>query len=380
MKLLHIASFHGNIGDNANHSGLRRLLSQHFGDGLEFSELEIRKCYQIYTGQDRWTFNEEFVRLANLHDLVLIGGGNFFEPWLEGSATGTTIDLAPALMKKIKTPLVFYGVGFDLNKGYSDETLSRFSHFAEESFNLENVYLSVRNDGSMKNLQKVYPESIWGKISVVPDGGFFYRPKEASAIKLELGQCYWGINIASDMLDLRFNSERFGWEDFVAEFAKYLEEKLQGDPGLSLILFPHIFKDLEAISGLLQSIDDRFCRDRIVVAPYLSGCSGADQVFSLYDKCDLIMGMRFHTNVCAMALNRPAIGLASYPKLEALYQELGYKERAIKVNQPGFTDEIEAIIKKSEYHENLISENEEMLSRLERKAGEFLEKLKINVI
>ena len=46
MKILHIASFNGNIGDNAHHNGFRKNFSEIIGvRNLIWDELEIRKFY-----------------------------------------------------------------------------------------------------------------------------------------------------------------------------------------------------------------------------------------------------------------------------------------------------------------------------------------------
>ena len=44
MKILHLASFTGNIGDNANHSGFRYWFEK-YNDEAEWTELEIREFY-----------------------------------------------------------------------------------------------------------------------------------------------------------------------------------------------------------------------------------------------------------------------------------------------------------------------------------------------
>ena len=44
LRILHVASFSGNIGDNASHMGLRKVLSILI-DNPEITELEIRDYY-----------------------------------------------------------------------------------------------------------------------------------------------------------------------------------------------------------------------------------------------------------------------------------------------------------------------------------------------
>ncbi|MDI3322905.1 polysaccharide pyruvyl transferase family protein [Pontibacterium granulatum] len=381
MKILHVASFVGNVGDNANHQGLRACLAQAFPLPHEITELEIRKCYRIYTGHDRWRFDDDFASLANEHDLVVIGGGNFFEPWLTESSTGTTIDLADAVLEKIQSPVVFFGVGFDTYKPCPDICLERFLRFSERLQKRPGTLMTFRNDGSFQNYLACYGNQSADRILVVPDGAFFYRPQSSlNLLEAKHDVTYWGINVASDMKDVRFpedSDNSLSWSGFLQRYAAFLSLELERSAHLQLVLFPHIYKDLSAIGELLEYMDDRLCRDRITVAPYLHGWQGADQLFSLYQKCSLVMGMRFHTNVCAMAMGVPTIGLSSSPKIADLYKELGLCRRSVDVKRPDFVQHIESLVESFKSDSNrVIQENIELRELLDRQMAQFITVLK----
>ena len=381
MKVLHIASFTGNIGDNANHKGMRSWLEKILSQKPEYTELEIRYCYRIYTGEHRWAFDDDFVEKANAHDLVIIGGGNFFEPWLDESATATTINITNERLQKIKTPLVFFGVGFDIHKGCKPENLEKFAGFLEQCIHQDNIIMSFRNDGSMKNLRIAYPDrpDLWDGVSVVPDGGFSYVVEKQHATYLPEGR-FWGINIASDMEALRFPAGVEGgntWKEFLTHYARFLERSLVADPALKIILFPHIFRDVLSIGEFMTCLDDRLCRDRIVVAPFACGWQACDHVFALYKQCELVMGMRFHTNVCALAMGIPAIPLISYPKLYDLYEELGLQERAVYANQQDFPDAIAEVSAGMLHNINTVKHKNIMLKQhLDQESAHFFERVK----
>lgn len=381
MKVLHIASFTGNIGDNANHKGMRSRLEAILGVKPEYTELEIRYCYRIYTGEHRWAFDDTFIEKANAHDLVIIGGGNFFEPWLDESATATTINITNERLQKIKTPLVFFGVGFDIHKGCKPENLEKFASFLEHCIRQDNILMSFRNDGSLKNLKIAYPDrpDLWDGVNVVPDGGFSYTVENDSASYLPAGR-FWGINIASDMEALRFPPGVAGgntWKDFLVQYARFLEQSLAAAPDLKIILFPHIFRDVLSIGEFMTCLDDRLCRDRVVVAPFACGWQACDHIFSLYKHCELVMGMRFHTNVCSIALEIPAIPLISYPKLYDLYEELGLQERAVYANQQDFPDVIAEVSSGILHNINTVSyKNKAVKKQLDHLSEEFFIRVK----
>ena len=100
IKILHLASLDGNVGDNANHNGMLELWRKFLAYDFEIRELEIREFHWKHR-----FFNEDFVAMCNMHDLIIIGGGNYFELWVESSRTGTTVDLPPKLLKEIKSLL-----------------------------------------------------------------------------------------------------------------------------------------------------------------------------------------------------------------------------------------------------------------------------------
>ncbi|WP_163537040.1 polysaccharide pyruvyl transferase family protein [Gracilibacillus sp. YIM 98692] len=346
IRALHIASFNGNIGDNANHNGFRNRLNETLDCEIEYDEIEIREFYQSWNIRD---FNRsEFINLCNRYDLVIIGGGNFFELKWDYSYTGTTINISKESLNKIDTPILFNGVGCDTAKGASENAISKFGYFLE-TITRDNKYLvSVRNDGSYDTIKKLYGEKYSDKIYRVPDGAFFLETKKFNFPELNNNLKSIGINIVSDMTDIRFNKDLedgIEYYDFINGLSKELNTFLKVYSDYQIILFPHIYSDLKAISNLLEKIDDRYRRNRIVIAPCLTGPGSDEYIFGLYKECELILGMRFHSNVCSIAQNIPTIALSSYKKIIDLYKELNVSDRVIKVNKEGFQKELREELK-----------------------------------
>lgn len=336
LKILQLASFEGNIGDNANHIGTRRMLKENLEYDLTFTNLEIREFYW-----KKRQFDDSFVKLANQHDLVMIGGGNYFELWVPNSHTGTSININSNILKEIRTPVLFYSLGCDAGQGVPEENLLRFRGFLDYVLESPRFFVTVRNDGSHGTVERYLGNTYSSKIYRVPDGGFFttvrdyYHPELPADSRHTLA-----INLAGDMLDVRFNngtnSQKISYERFLESFGGFLNTSFNAIPNLHVVFIPHIFRDLNIISDVLGKTDDIYRRKQITVAPYLHGCGAQEYIFDLYKKCDLVLGTRFHANVCPIGLNTPTIGLVNYPQIQLLYEELGLTNRAVHIDQDGF--------------------------------------------
>jgi len=345
LRVIQLASFEGNIGDNANHSGTRSMLEKNLGIPLEFTNLEIREFY--------WKlrkFDFCFAELVNSYDLLMIGGGNYFELWVKDSVTGTSIDMGIDLLKAIKVPILFYGLGCDAGQGIPAGNIQKFRSFLDYILSSNNYLVSVRNDGSLFNIRQYIGEIYASKIHRVPDGGFFAKTIDSFHPEIPMNGKTIGINLAGDMLDIRFPQKDdlgIDYQQFVCEFSAFLNELFAKNDDLSVVFFPHIFRDLNIIADVIINIKDCYRRKRITVAPYLHGNGSSEYIFDIYRKCDLILGMRFHANVCPIGMSVPTGGLACYPQVNLLYNELNLEKCCIQVNKKGFGSELLAFTENS---------------------------------
>jgi len=338
-NMLHIASFDGNIGDNASHNGFYRQLRETTGWELALDQREIRKTYLNYEGADRWRWDDDLIRDMNNSDLTVIGGGNYFELWLENSRTGTTIDLDPERLQAIKKPFFFHAVGCDPNIGVSDSTIARFRYFVETALKHPLCVMSVRNDGSKKYLQHFLGTALADRILVTPDPGFFVDPGTTKPPAPLEGKTYWVLNLAMDRPERRFpgSNGKLDYSGFLAEITTFICEACAAYPALEIVLAPHIYSDLDPIRDVVSALPDRIRRWRVSVAPLLHGMGAEKTMFALYQHAELALGPRFHANVCPIGLGTPSIGLVTTEKLVDLYEELGITERLINAQTPGFS-------------------------------------------
>ena len=364
LKVLHLASFSGNIGDNANHNGFRRLLCETLDTGLACTDLEIREFYW----KER-RFDADFVALCNAHDLVVIGGGNYFELWVPDSATGTSIDIAPDILAAIQTPVVFNALGVDVGQGLPKGNAAKFRGFLDTLLGSDQFVVSVRNDGARDSLREHIGASYAEAVHLVADGGFFVTTRPAFQGLVPGGAVTIGINLAGDLPDLRFGGDRHA---FAQQLADGLTALMGGREEIHLLLFAHIFRDFDPLHALLDALPDPLRRRRVAVAPYVMGQGAECGFFDLYRRCAAVLGMRFHANVCPIGLGVPTVGLSTYPQIDRLYRELGLDERVVDVTTPDFATELVAKTRSSLADSERIGARYQQISRdLEAGTREF---------
>ena len=331
MKVLHIASFSGNIGDEANHLGFRYNFNKYIDKNAVFDEVEIRNFYKSW---NILKFDNAFVEKVNKYDLVVFGGGNFFELCWDYSSTGTTIDLSKEILDKIQTKVLFNGIGIDDGKGVSVENINKFKGFLNYVLKDKRFLFSVRNDGSLMILNRYFKECRLDKVIRIPDGAFSLKlDNNKKYNEIDSTKVNIGINIAGDMLERRFQDKNI-YDNFIIRFSKMLNKILEEKSQINIIFLPHMYADLNIISKIINRLDDKLRRFRICVAPLLNGTlNGGEYIFGLYKQCDLILGMRFHSNVCAIAQNIPNIGIVTYHKHKYLFEEINLSDRYIEINE-----------------------------------------------
>jgi len=201
IKVLHVASFRGNIGDYANHQGFYKKFKKI--TPADFTQLEIRKFYK---NRDEMRFDESFVELVNKYDLLILGGGGFFDLKWDYSNTGTTINLSKKIIESIKIPVLVNAMGYHEYGEVKDENVKKFKNFLEIITKRNNWLVTVRNDGSYERLYKRYGNLV-KNITKVFDNGFYYLPKEFSKWKLKEENTTWiGMNVTNELFDTKFNN------------------------------------------------------------------------------------------------------------------------------------------------------------------------------
>lgn len=327
-RILHVASFVGNIGDNASHQGFYTILDSLLND-YEVETLEIRRFYKKYKNPDKKCFDKDFVDYANTFDFLVIGGGGFLDYWVEGSATGTTLDIEPDLLAQLNVPTLITSVGCIPHQIVPLGNVEKFRIFLDKILENPKISLFVRNDGSVTSLRDEVGVEYLNFIPEVLDNGFFY---ESNTDYLMPMVNYVAINITDDQLSMYSKSrESIDTDLYHRELAKVIRHIVLVKK-MNVVMVPHIHGDLIAISRLFSYLDDLMIRESISVAPCIQGDKGADFIFGLYKHSEFVLASRYHANVCNLAISKTTFGLGVLDRVRYLYDQLHISEMYVDMS------------------------------------------------
>jgi polysaccharide pyruvyl transferase WcaK-like protein len=332
MKILHVATFIGNIGDNASHIGFKEILEENLGTGHQIDTLEIRKTYAVYTLPDKWRFDMDFAKKANEYDLLLIGGGHFLDFWVKNSHTGTTLDISDEVFSALKVPIMIISMGCMHRTDVPEENVPKLRRFLDKLLERKQTTIAVRNDGSKKILKDIIGQVYFENIPEVLDSGFFYDTD--AAIYNPSDKPYVIMNSTVDQLSMKSRTMKvIDPLMYVDEMSKVINHFLENTE-MNVVLAPHIYADYKAIDCLLQNVNEFHIRSRIIITPFVQDDFGCNMIFSAYKNSSLVVGMRFHANVCSMSMNKLSVGLAATDRVIGIYETVGLGDRVVKVDQP----------------------------------------------
>lgn len=324
MRILHIASFTGNIGDIINHEGF---YSNILKKGVDVEKLEIRKFYK---NAQELCFNQSLLSYINTYDALILGGGGFFDVRWDDSPTGTTLEMDDHFIDDIKIPVLVnaMGVHIDYDKA---EAIRKFNSFILKVCCLNNWMITLRNDGSLSRLKHIVNASDLN-IAVVPDNGFAFKPlssvKESNIV---------GLSITNDLFSPRFNGSITS-ESFNEKMVSLCDYILR--QGNEIMFFLHAPQDLDVLHFIYKKLGNERFRNGIKVAPFDTYTKeNANSINMLYSKCKYIIAMRFHANVIALKNIIPVIGLAGHEQISGIYNEINLPNQCVVIRD-GFYDNL----------------------------------------
>lgn len=270
-------------------------------------------------------FHEGLVDLINeTGSLLIVGGGGFiFHRPEDKSVSGWQFNISVSLLKKLRVPLVIYGIGYNRfffdNRGFKKELPSHL-----QQTQLQAELFSTRDAGSRSQLVKFgLSES---DIDVIPDPAIFSQaivPSDLPIIRESTLKI--GLNWAGDRNYYRFPEPwvetREKEIDTISEALCLFAEKNDA----SVYWIPHIsgidaeieHKFRARLGNLLINIEEKM--------PWLYPPSFVNARFltGIYSQMDLVLGMRGHANIIPFGQEVPFIALGSHHKNRFFLEQIG---------------------------------------------------------
>ena len=365
MKILHLASFVGNQGDLTNHKNFRTWFDEVTKSENIWKEIEIRSLFR-----NEYKYEEFFPEFANQFDLLVIGGGNFFELWPSNSWSGTSIGLTTEMIKRLKVPIFINSIGVDAAQGISENAKVNFPTFIELLLK-KNALISVRNDGSYDEISKHLPEYKMQEIHILPDAGFFCI-NSSFPVKRN-SYTYIAINLAIDMKEKRFESQlENGYQLFISNFAADIEWILSNTFVDRIVFTSHIYSDLEIALDVVEKLSEKSRRERVIFSQFGPDEATNQIITETYYRAELTIAMRFHANLIPIGLGRPTIGISTYPQISKMYREIQMEENALSLDQLNRVEGLRMFIQKHFQNPNsTIKKSEIAKLKIEKQREEF---------
>ena len=291
-KVIHLAPFDRNIGDNALNFAIEKMLEPRF---------EIEKMELVGN-----PFGIDEFRKMSLADAVIFGGGGVIHSCSGGNSrknresTGTMWNMDLDLIRELEAKIILYSVGFNKFDG-EPEPLSKMGEFFDV-LNEKKALVSFRNDLSKHRFLDYFPQ--FSGIEVMPDPGLFCR----GAVR-KVNQPYALAQIATDRLEYRYPN---GIEHFIE-----VVNSLALETSCKVILLPHTNADAKIYGryrNLLNTVrifDLKIAFDEVHLA------------MDLYRNAEFTISTRGHSQICSIGNGTPTFALSTHPKARGFMIEIG---------------------------------------------------------
>lgn len=320
----HLGSHTGNVGDNASHRVMRRLLDPD-GHFLWIDE-EVRNYY--FNARER-AFDASFAGRVNRADALLVGGGAFLAPEFPASASGTTLDISLVVIDQIARPVSISAVGYLTFRETSEVARQRLRRWVESVVE-RGVEIQLRDDGSCEAFSRdIGPLDELG-IGRVPDPGLGIRDEDRDTPPHGLPSEYIAVNLAGDSLERR-HATSAALDDFLGTVLQMISSA-----PCPVVLVPHVLADMDIIGRLVSAAgSDWHVRKKLWVAPLLHGEDGSRRTFGVYAGARAVLANRFHAVACNLSLAVPVRAFVNAANVDGMLRQLGLEEVGLPARAAG---------------------------------------------
>ena len=317
LKILNICSSIGNIGDDASHVGLKTILKDVIPNH-NITKLNIRDFYSNQPDSKRRYFDRDLAFEVNKYDLCIIGGGAYLDYPITGTVNGPTIDVSDEFIDKLETKTIIASVSCR-PKSADVEAGKKMNSYLEKLQENNNFEIFLRNDGSLRHLTESGFST--AKLSEILDHGFFLTNDDTIDSFVTKGEDYCCVNIVHDQLSFFGNNKYFS-QNIYHQYMADLIVMIARNYFQKIVLMPHIYQDLIAITEVLKRVPSEIINGNIIIHPCFQGHQNAMIAFGTYKNSAVNIGSRFHANVCSFCLGRPTIPIALTGRIASLCADL----------------------------------------------------------
>ncbi len=292
-KIIHLAPFNRNIGDNALNLAIEEML----GTRMKFERMEL-----VGNPFDRKVYE----RLADSDGVIFGGGGVIHSCSGDNSRknrtkSGTMWNMNQTLIRSIAEKTCLYSVGFNRFEG-EPPPLDAMATFFGTLLSAGSL-ISMRNDGSAKRLSTYFPE-FKGLIPTIPDPGLLYRGKAG----FRQGN-YVIVQIATDRLNFRY-------PDGLDSFIDLLNRILASIP-YRKILLPHTNAD----EAVYRELGPRLAIDEVI--PLNLSIKKTPEMIGLYAGAKFSISTRGHSQLCSIGNQCPTFAISTHSKVKGFFDTIG---------------------------------------------------------
>ena len=361
MRILHIASFEGNIGDCVSHEGLQVILSDCF-ETFTIDKVEIRNFYQNASLNKQY-FDAGFIETCNSYDLTIIGGGGYLECNHDASQTGTTFDIDISLLDKLIKPLIFSSIGCFPVHFISEANRAKFDAFLAAIMRNPLTTIMLRNDGSYEYVT-ASDQPHFDSFAVTLDNGYFCQPPEKQTLP-KPHRPYIAINFGYDQIAKQIAASQTydDWDGFCADLGDQIQKLSRAHPEFSYLLVPHTPQDIYGFAILMKHLPDDFLRYHLRVSELALSAERLAYVKEIYANASLSVCGRLHSHVLGVLCSKRVLSLAPIGRVANLISspDLGLPEISLaQIDQ--FSEVVERQLGlENSCHSKLYSAREETL-------------------
>jgi len=327
-KVLHLFSNDNNFGDSGSAAGIEFLFNKFGGNKFNFENYFIANN----------DLTPEIIRRINTEkDFVIVGGGGLFR---KPKFFKLIFSLSESSLKKIKKPIIIYGVGVNYENGRDKE----LSDIKKQLFKLKKYV-------SLFYVRDLYTQNILNELQIenklAPCPSLFLEPAE---IKILSGS----------------NKKRVGI--ILAPFTR-VKTKVFNSYVETLVSFLAAFKneyDFYLINHC-RVVDRSYLKlFKILDIPLLYSADH-HQLMARYCAMDYVIGSRGHMPIFATGANKPFLNISYNVKCDAFVNLLGYPADL------NFDIKSLKAEKMKEKFKNMLSIEDELKSVLFSKKEEFFQ-------